>query len=230
VAAEVVEMSPVRTWFSVLLIAVGGLWLADAAGLVDAGRALDAWWPLALVLLAVITAAVERRVAAGSVVLGLIGLLLLLPRVTGVDAGAVLWACAAILVGAWLLARYTRRPGGGEQAASGTTLAVFSGARQVVHSDHFRHADVSAVFGGATLDLREAHPDPGARVDATAVFGGVDVLVPPGWRVELSGLPLFGGYDDRTRGPVPPPPDAPVLRVVATAVFGGVTVKSPVPV
>jgi hypothetical protein len=48
--------------------------------------------------------------------------------------------------------------------------------------------------------------------------------------VELSGLPLFGGYDDRTRGPVPPPPDAPVLRVVATAVFGGVTVKSPVPV
>jgi hypothetical protein len=109
-------------------------------------------------------------------------------------------------------------------------VAVFSGARQVVHCDHFRHADVSAVFGGATLDLRDAHLDPGASVDATAVFGGVDVLVPPGWRVELSGLPLFGGYDDKTRGTEPPPPEAPVLRVVATAVFGGVAVKSPVAV
>jgi hypothetical protein len=24
------------------------------------------------------------------------------------------------------------------------------------------------------------------------------VLVPKGWRVSLSGLPIFGGYDDKT--------------------------------
>jgi hypothetical protein len=222
-------MSPVRTWIALLLIAVGGLWLADTAGLVDAGSVLDTWWPLALVLLAAVTALAEGRISTGPVVVGLIGVLLLLPRVTDTAAAPVFWACAAIAGGALLLARYTRRPRGEEAAGSGSTVAVFSGARQVVHSDHFRHADVSAVFGGATLDLREAHLDPGATVDATAVFGGVDVLVPPGWRVELSGLPLFGGYDDKTRGPLPPPADAPVLRVVATAVFGGVTVKSPVP-
>jgi hypothetical protein len=50
-----------------------------------------------------------------------------------------------------------------------------------------RHADASAIFGGATLDLREAH------IDAFALFGGVDVLVLEGWRASVSGLPFMGG-------------------------------------
>jgi len=85
---------------------------------------------------------------------------------------------------------------------------------------------VSAVFGGATLDMREARLDPGATVDALALFGGVDVIVPTGWRVDLGGLPIFGGYDDKTTGDGDLPPDAPVLRVAATAIFGGVDVKN----
>jgi hypothetical protein len=226
-------MSPVRTWLAILLIAVGGLWLADAAGLLDAGRLTSTWWPLALVLLAVVSAIAERRIGPGPVVVFLIGTLVLVSRLTGPVGSAVFWACAAVVLGGWLLVRRRVAPAGrprDQRGSSGSTVAVYSGARQVVHCDHFRHADVSAVFGGATLDLRDAHLDPGASVDATAVFGGVDGLVPPGWRVELSGLPLFGGYDDKTRGTEPPPPEAPVLRVVATAVFGGVAVKSPVAV
>src|SRR5690349_18417446 len=148
-------MNPVRTWFATLLIIIGALWLADAAGLLDAGQVIGTWWPLALVLLAVITVAVDRRITPGPVVLLLIGTLLLVSRTTGADAGAVVAASAAILLGAWLLVQHTRRVAdregtGGRGTAGGSTLAVFSGARQVVHSDHFRHADVSAVFGGAT--------------------------------------------------------------------------------
>lgn len=85
------------------------------------------------------------------------------------------------------------------------------------------------MFGGATLDLREAALQPGARVDALALFGGVEVIVPVGWRVELSGLPIFGGYSDKTSGQHLLPPDSPVLSMVATALFGGVEVKNPEP-
>ena len=52
------------------------------------------------------------------------------------------------------------------------------------------------------------------------------MLVPEGWRVTMSGLPIFGGYEDKTHGDGSLPPDAPVLKVGATAVFGGVTVKN----
>ena len=105
-------------------------------------------------------------------------------------------------------------------------MAVLGGAETRNRSPHFRHANVSAVFGGATLDMRDAHLEPGATVDALALFGGVDVIVPPGWRVELGGLPIFGGYEDKTAGNGDVLPDAPVLKVAATAIFGGVDVKN----
>jgi len=44
--------------------------------------------------------------------------------------------------------------------------------------------------------------------------------------VSLSGLPIFGGYEDKTRTEGELPPDAPELRVSATAMFGGVNVKN----
>jgi hypothetical protein len=42
----------------------------------------------------------------------------------------------------------------------------------------------------------------------------------------MSGLPLLGGFDDKTSGDGPPDPDAPVLHVAATAILGGVEVKN----
>src|SRR6266511_2459578 len=50
------------------------------------------------------------------------------------------------------------------------------------------------------VELREAHIDGEATVDAFALFGGVDILVPKDWRVSLSGTPILGGYEDKTTG------------------------------
>lgn len=76
---------------------------------------------------------------------------------------------------------------------SPSSLALFSGTKIKDRSEHLEHTGVSAVFGGATSDLREAHIDHEATVDALALFGGVDVLVPHDWRVELGGMPIMGG-------------------------------------
>ena len=73
---------------------------------------------------------------------------------------------------------------------------------------------------------RDALPDPaGATITATAVFGGIDVLVPRGWRIATRGLPVFGGIADKTESPAPLPPDAPTLVVDGLALFGGVEIK-----
>jgi predicted membrane protein len=102
---------------------------------------------------------------------------------------------------------------------------MFGATKIKDRSEHLKHADVSAIFGGATLDLREAHIDEEATVDALALFGGVDVLVPQGWRVALGGTPILGGCEDKTEA-VELASDAPVLNVNATAIFGGVGVKN----
>lgn len=222
-------MKPVRVWIGFVLVAFGLLWLLDAVGVLDARPVIDGWWPVAVIALGFIAVAAGRRLAPGPVALILIGTGLLISELTIVDVSRIIWPSMAVIVGGWLLIDFARRRGDRAPNASDRqdAFALLGGCKVSNRSAQFRHANVSAVFGGATLDLQEATLQPGARVDALALFGGVEVIVPIGWRVELSGLPIFGGYEDKTRGQHVLAPDAPVLTVVATALFGGVEVKNP---
>jgi hypothetical protein len=75
------------------------------------------------------------------------------------------------------------------------------------------------------LDLRAASfTAPVTAITAVAVLSGVDVLVPPGVRVELSVSGLFGSADSL----LPEqdlPPDAPLVRARCFALLGGVEAK-----
>jgi hypothetical protein len=216
-----------RIWLAGLLITLGGLWLLDAVGAIDAAATIDQWWPVAVIALAVVASVTERRLSLGPAVLFVIGVLLLVDQFESVDVGLYVWPLIAVLAGIWLLAGHAQSRRFREHAAERQDVVALLGASESRNrSQHFQHANVSAVFGGATLDMRDAHPDPGASVDALAVFGGVDVIVPEGWRVSLSGLPIFGGYEDKTHRNGDLAMDAPVLKVGATAIFGGVTVKN----
>ena len=86
---------------------------------------------------------------------------------------------------------------------------------------------ISAVtaLDGTITGIHRTWLDPsGAVIDATAAFGGIDILVPEGWRVTASGIPIFGGFESKTKAP-PPSEDVPKLTVRGLALFGGVTVK-----
>jgi hypothetical protein len=84
-----------------------------------------------------------------------------------------------------------------------------------------------AIMGGTELDFREAVLGPGITdVQVFAMWGGVEIIVPPGLRVESHGLAIMGGFDhleDIREGP--DDPDAPVLRITGAALMGGVDIK-----
>ena len=86
---------------------------------------------------------------------------------------------------------------------------------------------VSAVFGNATIDLRNAEVT-AAEIDITAVavFGNIQITVPEGLEVELDGFAAFGQKGGRIRD-VPVLPGTPVVKVHAFAVFGQVWVSTP---
>ena len=217
----------VRLWLGGVLVVVGGVWLLDALGVLEAGALLGTWWPLALVGLGAAAALTQRGLSLGPLVVMGIGVVLLLDELVQGDVGVFVWPLLAVGVGAWLLLTVgRRRPATPSEMARESTFALFGGSETHNRSPRFEHANVAAVLGGATLDLREAHVVPGARVDALALFGGVDVIVPDGTRVNLHGLPIFGGYGDKTVGDGRLPDDAPTVDVSATAIFGGVEVKN----
>ena len=217
-------MKPIRVWIGAVFLTLGVLGILDATGTLESTKAIEEWWPLAVVGLGLIGMFVDRKVSLGPGIVTVIGLLLLADQ-QGWAQEDLFGPALLIVIGLVVLSglRHRRKA---EEAHGEDSLAMFGATKIKDRSEHFTHADVSAVFGGATLDLREAHVDHEASVDALALFGGVDVLVPKGWRVSLGGTPILGGCEDKTEGDGELPADAPVLNVHATAIFGGVDVKN----
>jgi class 3 adenylate cyclase len=88
------------------------------------------------------------------------------------------------------------------------------------------HVTAVAFWGGCRLDFRNAEiAGPEVTVTAVAIMGGVEVVVPEGVAVELSGVAIMGGKDLRPAD-VPPRPGTPVIRVRAFAFWGAVSVRS----
>lgn len=148
-----------------------------------------------------------------------------------VVAGAVallgvagVWPAIIIVVGVRLLTRRSRpeTPAAADDRVD--AFVAFGGTEVAPRSPRFTGGTVGALFGGADVDLRGSVPDPGAELDVFAAFGGADVFVPEGWRVNVHGLPLFGGIENVTAHESLPE-DAPVLDLRATVLFGGVEVK-----
>lgn len=214
-------MKPLRLWIGLVLLMLGVFGILDATGTLDSSETIDRWWPVAIIGLGVIGMVVDRRISLGPGIVVVIGILLLADQQEWTDEdlfGPVL----LIAIGLVVLSGFWRRRVEGEHREE--TLVMFGGTKVNDRSEHFTHANVSAVFGGATLDLREAHIDQEGTVDALALFGGVDVVVPKGWRVSVDSTPILGGCTDKTEdGELAA--DAPTLNVHATAIFGGVDVK-----
>jgi hypothetical protein len=112
-------------------------------------------------------------------------------------------------------------------------VAIFEGKDLVSSADPFYGGKILTMFGGVNLDLRKATPAPtGIRLDLAVVMGGVNIIVPEGWRTRYIGelKVVAGGVADQTKDPEDD--DAPALTITGFIAMGGLNVatKSPVEV
>lgn len=219
--------NPARALFGLALVVVGGLFLAEATDLIDdAGDILSRWWPVGLILVAVVAYLSSPRQWVGPVIIGSIGVLTLLTT-TDVVEGSVwqfFWPAIFIFLGVSLLFRRSGGPRPGKGTDAIEHFNAFSGSELASRSSAFRGGSIGVVFGSVELDLRDATPAPDARLDVFTMFGGSEIRVPEDWRVDVKGFPLFGGFENvTTRRRLPA--DAPSLEIDATVLFGGLEVK-----
>lgn len=219
-----------RLLLGLTIVALGVLFLLDRAGALDANEAIDRWWPLLVVAAGVLTLAERPPSVLRGTVLTAAGVVLLLFTTDVIDENGwdYVWPAALIVAGIAVLVRWhgSAIPAGGRQEDVVRSTAVFGGPKLACSSQQFMGAWLTAIFGGITLDLRDARPAPeGASINATVAFGGIDVLVPKGWRVSIRSTPIFGGVEDKTDHGAPLADDAPELHIDAVTVFGGVDIK-----
>lgn len=100
--------------------------------------------------------------------------------------------------------------------------AIFGGQTITCDNEIFTGASLNSIFGGIDLKLRHAYLQEDVVINCTTVFGGIDIWVPANVNVQVSGVPIFGGIDNKVRTRIP---DAPTIFVNATCLFGGIDIK-----
>jgi len=100
--------------------------------------------------------------------------------------------------------------------------AFMGGLEEKVVSDDFKGCSITAIMGGAEVDLSEVTLTKDVTVECTAVMGAVEVTLPRNVRIIVSGTPVMGGYENTNPGD----PSAPFTIVVQyTAVMGAVEIR-----
>jgi hypothetical protein len=112
---------------------------------------------------------------------------------------------------------------GDEEDAEFSVVAAMGGAIFEGRTQHLAEARATAFMGGIELDLTDAGLAPGAYLTLRAVMGGIDVVVPSHWRVEVMGRTVMGGIGNLT-DPDTVIDDAPLLLIDAFAAMGGIEI------
>jgi hypothetical protein len=211
----------------VLIVLVGIVLLADTTGLFDTAFLFD-YIPSLFVLLGVYTLVRSgfRNLFGPFVIIVLAGVwqLTTLDVIEGADV-VDFWPVFVIIFGLSLVVSQFRSPPAKTGASHVTGFGIFGGSEKRVTTPEFTGANLTAMFGGAELDLRDADiAQRPAHVSAIAMFGGVEVTVPEDWNVDIDVLPIFGGASDE-RKRVERTHDEVDLVVTGFAAFGGVEVN-----
>jgi predicted membrane protein len=211
-----------RLLLGLVLLGVGGVLLAGHADLVDAGEVFSRWWPLVVVAAGLLKFVGHPRDVGGAVAVTGVGVVLLAWQLDLI--GPLLLPLVLIGAGVVVLFRTPQPEPAQLQDPSLSLLAVFGSRDTRVTAPRFDGGRAVAVFGDVDLDLRATTlPREGATLEVVAVFGEVEVVVPMGWAVEVTGPAVLGDLDDRTLGA---PAGAPVLRVRVTVVLGDVELRT----
>jgi len=215
-----------RIWLGLLFLLFGFGFLLHQADIIDLSQLLSNWWPLILVIIGLILLINRKHSSAGSgLLLLLIGLLFLINQWLDFNLTDYIWPLIFIIIGLIIIFSRVNWERPSHMDTELKTFVLFSGAEINSQSKNFQGGSVTAIFGGAEIDLREANIVDGAAIDLTTIMGGAEIKLPKNVQVEMSGVPILGGWEDTTRvreenG------EAVKLKVNCLTILGGVEIRN----
>lgn len=216
-----------RAFLGIAIILIGLTLLLNSLGLIEE-NILKTYWPMLLIFFGLYSLLDRSTRNSLALIVLLIGGFYQLKILDLFFVDVSLWDLAfptlIILVGLWFV--FPKR----KQSINLNTLnntVIFSGANIINTSTDFRGGEATAIFGGMDVDLRNSTiiTDEPVVIDAFAAFGGITFKVPEDWRVEMKGLPLLGGWDNKRHSNKVPSPTAKVITIKCFLICGGIDIK-----
>lgn len=215
-----------RAFSGIVIIAIGVALLLNSIGVYQLNWLFENWWPMLIVLAGVavfINNARSWLVAAFLVTLGGAYQLRELGYVD-FEPWQVIWPLILIVVGAGLVFRKSYHGERATEAEREDVTAILSGSGSVNTSDHFKSSTITAIMGGAKLDLRQAKIEDGAVIEVFTFWGGIELIVPENVTIKNKMSNVMGGTDDQTSQKSDK--KSPTLVISGMAIMGGVSIRN----
>lgn len=209
----------------ILFIIVGIIIGLNSFGITNINVFFDGWWTLFIIIPA-INGIISDESKLGSVIWLVIGVLLLLTCQNMISLDFIwklMLPLILVFIGISIMCGTKDKNEVNKNTKTREFCACFSGQTIKFDDQDFKGAEVNAIFGGLTLDLRNAKIKDGSVIDATSIFGGIDILIPEDLKVEIKSTSIFGGVSDKTK--TKEKNDKVTLYVNGCAIFGGVEIK-----
>lgn len=219
-----------RTFVGTILVLLGAGFLLDNLEIIQFSASISIYWPVILIVIGANQLLTKGHSVISGTVLILAGLFFSLRNLglLPVDIGSYFWPALLIITG--LLVIFGRLRYNGVPMSKDDSLnhfVVFSGLESKCISKGFKGGRATALFGGIDLDFRDADlGKEGAVLELTAVFGGINIKVPDHWKVVVTGTPIFGGWENKTKTPADLAESQPTLSVRCFPLFGGIEIAN----
>lgn len=137
-----------------------------------------------------------------------------------------LWPLFIILIGLRILMGRNHWNSFSNQTVSSENIlkriCIFSAINTAIKSNNFQGGEVTAIFGGGEVNLKNtSSKEKVINLNVIAIFGGLKIIVPDNWRVNANGMGIFGGFDNKT---ILKGKEITLLQIDGTALFGGVEI------
>lgn len=217
--------------FGICVVLLGISMLGRYTGFIDFTLFFDGWWTLFLIIPGFM-GLFSRGSRFFSCIILTVGIVLLL-NAQGVIQDNLIWkimlSSFIIILGINIIfsnivirKQFNRIEDNDDNMEIESYIAIFGGKEERYSKGVFKGANLTAIFGGVELDLRDAKVDKDVKINATAVFGGCDIIAPQNVNVKVCGANVFGGTDNKV-GVIND--DYPTIYINAEAIFGGVEIK-----
>ncbi len=107
-----------------------------------------------------------------------------------------------------------------------SSQAFLSGDQRRILSKNFKGGKISAILGGAEIDLSQADMTEPAMLNVEVALGGVKLIIPPHWSVQINVSNVLAGVEDKRLYPQVTPDPKKVLKIYGSVILGGLEIKS----
>lgn len=193
--------------WGIILVVVGGVLILDRLNLLEFDIFFKGWWTLFIIIPSLVGLVTERD-KTGNIIALIVGISLLLVM-QDVITFELLWKLflpvVLVIIGVSLIFKdsISRKVHKEIKKINKKDItfeeynAIFSGQDLNFNGNKVSNMELSAIFGGLKLDLREADIPDNLLIEATSIFGGIDIFVPDSVCVKSTGTHIFGGLTNK---------------------------------